>query len=78
MQDEVYAEYMCEQYDKYIENNPDQSTLNILRVLRNSPHYKAMIESAFEARHLIESSYVAKKTREIAKQMLGGISSSNS
>lgn len=77
MQDDVYAEYMCKQYDRYIQLNPEQSTLNILRVLRNSPHYKAMIESAFEARRLIESSYVAKKTRDIAKQMLNGISSNS-
>jgi len=67
MTDDVYADLMCDEYDKV------KSTVNILRVLRQSPHYKAMINAALTARKLIEQSFIAKETRSVAKQLMNGV-----
>lgn len=69
MTDPAYAEFMCKEYEDV------KSTVNILKVVQNSPHYEAMIKSAITARDLIEHSYVAKETRSIAKKLMNGISS---
>lgn len=69
MTDDIYADFMCEKY------NEVKSTVNILNVLRDSPHYVSMINSAITARKLIEESYVAKETRKLSKALLNGITS---
>lgn len=70
MNDQSYANRMIDQYEKAKDN------INILDVFYNSPHFKAMVESAMTARMLLEQSVSLKKAREIGSKIKFGTNGS--
>lgn len=58
-----YAEEMIKQYDNI------KQTVNILQIVKDNPHFKAMLSTALLARDLLHNSVVSKQIHKIARSI---------
>lgn len=64
-----YSVKMIEQYDTVKEN------VNILKVVKDSPHFKSMLNAIVDAESILENSFAIKLTRDLASKVLDGVTS---
>jgi hypothetical protein len=70
MNNSEYAERMIEQYDAVKES------VNILKVVNDSPHFSSMLKAIVDTEELLNHSYSIKLTRDIANKIFDGVDAS--